>query len=241
MRNVRIIFQREFRSYFDSPVAYIFLIVYLALTVGWYMMTFFLAGAADMRGFFGNLPLFNLFFLPAITMRLWAEERRIGTLELLMTLPMRSREVVIGKYLAALAFYAIALLGTITIPIMLAMLGDPDMGAVFAGYLGSLLMGAFYLAVGIFVSGLFRDQIAAFVVSLVLCFFFFIVGSEMVAATIDGWISGLGGFLKDFVGISVHYEGIQRGILDMRSAFYFVSMSGLFLILNAMFLEGRRD
>jgi ABC-2 type transport system permease protein len=241
VRNIRIIFNREFRSYFDSPIAYIFLIVYLALTVGWYMMTFFLAGAADMRAFFGNLPLFNLFFLPAITMRLWAEERRIGTLELLMTLPMKSRDLVIGKYLAALAFYAIALVGTITLPIMLSMLGNPDLGAVVAGYVGSLLMGAFYLAVGIFISGLFRDQIAAFVVSLVLCFFFFIVGSDMVAATIDGWFSGLGSFLKDFVGISVHYDDIQRGILDTHSMFYFVSMSILFLILNALFMEGRRD
>jgi len=240
MRNLRIIFQRELASYFDSPIAYIFLIVYLLLNAGWYMNSFFLAGAADMRGFFGNLPLFNLFFLPAISMRLWAEDKRTGTMELLMTLPMRSWEIVTGKYLASLAFYALALLGTIVIPIMLVALGDPDMGAIVAGYIGSLLIGAFYLAIGIFVSGLFKDQIAAFVVAMVACFFFFSIGWEITAGQIDGWIGGLGSFLQNYVGLSSHYDGIQRGVIDVHNILYFVTMSVLFLALNAISLEGRK-
>jgi ABC-type transport system involved in multi-copper enzyme maturation permease subunit len=240
MRNITIIFRRELGSYFDSPIAYIFLIVFLLLNAGWYMNSFFLAGAADMRGFFGNLPLFNLFFLPAVTMRLWAEDKRVGTMELLMTLPMRSWEIVVGKYLASLAFYAIAILGTIVLPIMLGILGDPDMGAIVAGYVGSLLLGAFYLAVGIFISGLFKDQIAAFVVAMVGCFFFFSIGWEITAGQIDGWVSGLGGFLQSYVGLSAHYDGIQRGVIDLHNVLYFVSMSALFLALNTVSLEGRK-
>lgn len=240
MGNLGIIFRREFRSYFDSPVAYIFLILFLAVNSGWYMMTFFLGQAADMRGFFGTLPLFNLFFLPAVTMRLWAEDNRIGTIELLMTLPMRPWQIVGGKYLASLAFYALGLVGTLPIPIMLEMLGNPDMGAVVAGYVGSFLLGAFYLAVGIFASGLFRDQIAAFLVAFVLCFFFFLVGEPTVAATVDGWVSGVGGFLQDYVGLTSHFTDVQRGVIDGRNVVYFVTMSLLFLALNTMSLEGRR-
>jgi ABC-type transport system involved in multi-copper enzyme maturation permease subunit len=240
MRNIGIIFRREFRSYFDSPIAYIFLIVYLLLNNGLYMSGFFLAGIADMRGFFGNLPLFNAFFLPAVAMRLWAEDKKSGTMELLMTLPMRSREVVMGKYLAALAFYGITLLGTVTLPITLQLLGNPDVGAVFAGYLGAVLLGAFFLAIGIFVSGLFKDQIAAFLVGSLLCLFFFLVGQDWVAAPIDGWISGLGSFLQTHVGMWTHFEAIQRGVIDAKNLLYFIVLTGLFLVLNTLSLEGRR-
>ncbi len=240
MHNIGTIFRREFRAYFDSSIAYIFMIVFLFLTAGLYMTTFFLAGVADMRGFFGNLPLFNLFFLPAVTMRLWAEEKRVGTMELLMTLPMQAREIVLGKYLAALAFYAIALAGTLTIPLTLMMVGDPDVGAMVAGYFGSLLLGAFYLAVGIFVSGMFKDQIAAFVVGLMFCLFFFFAGTQVVVATTDGWLPGLGSFLESYVGISSHFQDIQRGVLDLHNVIYFVSMSVLFLSLNTLSLDGRR-
>ena len=240
MADVGIIFRREFRAYFDSSIAYIFLIVFLLLTVGIYMSSFFLAGAADMRGFFGNLPLFNLFFLPAVTMRLWAEDRRIGTMELLMTLPMKPYQIVLGKYLAALAFYAIALAGTLTVPVMIAAVGNPDLGAIMGGYIGSLLMGAFYLAVGIFVSGLFKDQIAAFVVALMFCLFFFFAGTPLVVATTDGWIGGLGTFLENYVGITAHFDDIQRGVIDLRNVIYFMTMTVLFLVLNTLSLEGRK-
>lgn len=240
MANIGIIFRREFRAYFDSSIAYIFMIVFLLLTCGIYMSGFFLQGAADMRGFFGNLPLFLLFFLPAVTMRLWAEDKRIGTMELLMTLPMKPQEIVVGKYLAALSFYAIALAGTLVLPIMIAAVGNPDLGAIVGGYIGSVLVGAMYLAVGIFVSGLFKDQIAAFVVALMLCLFFFFAGQPIVVAVVDGWIGGIGTFLENYVGITKHFEDIQRGVVDLRNVIYFLSMTTLFLVLNTLSLEGRK-
>ncbi len=128
MSNVVTIFRREFAAYFNSPIAYIFIIVFLALNCGLFMTPFFLTGQADMRDFFGNLPLFLIFFIPALTMRLWAEDKRSGTFELLMTLPMRSAEVMLGKYLAATAFYLVALAGTLPVPIMVNALGNPDGG-----------------------------------------------------------------------------------------------------------------
>ena len=240
MSNVGIIFGREFRSYFDSAIAYIFLVFFLALNSFWFMRGFFIQGAADMRGFFALLPMFNLFFLPAVSMRLWAEDKRSGTMELLMTLPMRSWQIVTGKYLASVVFYGVALLGTMVIPLMIELIGNPDGGAIVAGYLGSFLLGALYLAIGIFISGLFRDQIAAFIISLVTCLLLLVIGNPDVAGWLDGVIGGLGSFLKDYVGFSEHYEGIQRGVIDVRNVLYFLTMSGAFLVLNTAALEGRR-
>ena len=128
MRSSLAIFRREFASYFNSPIAYIFIIAFLVLNAGLFMTGFFLNGAADLRAFFGNLPFFLIFFIPAVSMRLWAEDKRLGTFELLMTLPMRASDVMLGKYLAALAFYLVALAGTLTLPIMVGALGNPDTG-----------------------------------------------------------------------------------------------------------------
>ncbi|MDP6418466.1 MAG: ABC transporter permease [Candidatus Krumholzibacteria bacterium] len=240
MKNIGVIFKREMAAYFNSPIAYIFIIVFLVLNAGLYMTSFFLQGQADMRGIFSNLPLFLIFFIPALTMRLWAEDRRSGTFELLMTLPMKAAEVMGGKYLAALAFYLIALIGTLPIPIMLAMLGNPDGGAILAGYFGALLLGALYLAVGIFVSGLVRDQITAFILGMILCFALFFVGIGPVAATIDGWIGGLGSFLQRAFGLMPHYESLQRGVITLGDLSYFLSLSAVFLAMNAYWLEGRK-
>lgn len=234
------IFRRELAAYFNSPIAYIFIIVFLVLTGGLYMMPFFLMGQADMRDFFMQLPLFLIFFVPAISMRLWAEDKRSGTFELLMTLPLRSSDVMLGKYLAAFTFYLIALAGTLPIPIMLGLLGDPDGGAILTGYLGATLLGALYLAVGIFVSGLVRDQITAFILGMVACFFFYLVGIDPVAATLDGWIGGLGSFFQGTFGLLPHYESMQRGVILLGDLGYFVTFSAVFLILNAYWLEGRK-
>jgi ABC-2 type transport system permease protein len=238
--NVLTLFRREFQSYFDSSIAYIFMIVFLVLSTWLFMAGFFLSGLADMRGYFDMLPWFALFFLPAVSMRLWAEELRTGTMELLMTLPMKTWELVLGKFLAAFAFFAITLAGTLAIPIILALIGDPDPGAIVGGYLASLLLGGFYLAVGIFVSGLFKDQIAAFVVSLLLCSFFYFAGTGLVVATTDGWINGLGSFIARNVAVTSHFAELQRGIVDLRNLAYFFSMTALFLVLNTLSLNGRR-
>jgi len=240
MRNTLVIFRREMAAYFNSPIAYIFIIVFLALNAGLFMTSFFLQGMADMRGLFANLPLFLIFFIPAVTMRLWAEDRRSGTFELLMTLPMRAAEVMAGKYVAALAFYLIALAGTLPIPIMLAILGDPDGGAIWGGYIGAMLLGALYLGVGIFVSGLVRDQITAFILGMIACFFVFIVGLAPVAVTLDGWISGLGSLLQNAFGLLPHYESLQRGVIRLGDLTYFLAFTAALLAMNAYWLEGRK-
>jgi ABC-2 type transport system permease protein len=240
MSNVGVIFRREFRGYFDSTIAYIFVIVYLLLNAGFFMSGFFLGGEASLRAFFGNLPLFNIFFLPAITMGLWANEQQDGTFELLMTLPMKSWQVVTGKYLASLAFYTVALACTFTLPLMVTSLGNADPGPIFTGYVGALLLGAFYLALGIFISGLFQEQIAAFIVTCLACLLLLLLGNEMVVAGIDGWVAGLGSFLRDHVAFGSHWDSLQRGVIDFNSILYFLTMPALFLGLNAISLERRR-
>jgi ABC-2 type transport system permease protein len=240
MRDAAIIFRREMGAYFHSPIAYIFIIVFLLLTSGFYTNGFFLAGVADMRDFFGTLPLYLLFFIPALTMRLWAEDQRLGTFELLMTLPMRPSSIVLGKYLASLVFFCLALAGTLTIPITVAWIGDPDPGAVICGYFGSVLLGGLFLSVGIFISGLFKDQIAAFVLALLACSLFVLAGTPFFVAILDGWIPGLGSVLSKSFAVSSHFEGIQRGVIGFDDVVFFVSISVVFLVLNTYSLESRK-
>jgi ABC-type transport system involved in multi-copper enzyme maturation permease subunit len=240
MRNVMTIFRREFAAYFNSPIAYIYLIVFLLWNAGLYMLSFFLSGIADMRSFFSNLPLLLCIFIPAISMRLWAEDIRRGTFEMLMTLPMRASEVMCGKYLAALAFYAISLACTAPIPIMLNVLGNPDNGAIVSQYLGGLCLGGLYLAVGIFTSGLMRDQISAFILGVMACLAMFFLGHTGVASIFDGWISGLGGLMQRYLGLMSHYEPMLRGVIALGDLAYFAALSALFLALNTLWLEGRK-
>ncbi|MCP4570972.1 MAG: ABC transporter permease [bacterium] len=240
MNGTLTIFRREFAAYFNSPIAYIFIIAFLVLNGGLFMTSFFLQAAADLRAFFGNLPFFLIFFIPAVSMRLWAEDKRLGTFELLMTLPIRAGDVMLGKYLAALAFYLVALAGTLPLPIMVAALGNPDVGAMWSGYLGAALLGALYLAVGTFTSGLMRDQISAVILGIMACFVVFIVGVAGVAATIDGWLPGVGSFLQQYVGLSGHYDMMLRGVISLADMTYFMGMTAIFLILNTLWLEGRK-
>jgi ABC-type transport system involved in multi-copper enzyme maturation permease subunit len=240
MRNIGVIFRREFASYFNSPIAYIFIIVFLLLTGLLYMLNFFLVGQADMRGYFGSLPLLLTFFIPAVSMRLWAEDRRQGTFELLMTLPMQPHEVMLGKYLAAFVFFAVTLAGSLPIPIMLNVLGNPDNGTVVSGYLGALLMGGLYLSVGIFTSGLMRDQISAFILGVMACVIMWLLGQTFVAAVFDGWIDGLGSLLQQYLGMTSHFDPMLRGVVALGDLIYFLALSALFLVLNALWLEGRK-
>jgi ABC-type transport system involved in multi-copper enzyme maturation permease subunit len=240
MANAATIFRREFGAYFNSPIAYIFIIAFLVLNSGLFMTGFFLGGTADLRSFFGNLPFFLIFFIPAVSMRLWAEDKRTGTFELLMTLPMPTRDVMMGKYLAALAFYLVALLGTLPLAIMVNVLGNPDTGAIASSYLGAALLGALYLAVGMFTSGLMRDQISAVILGIMACFLIFILGVPGVAATIDGWLPGTGSLLQHFLGLSDHFDVMLRGVVALGDLVYFVGLSAVFLTLNALWLEGRK-
>jgi len=239
MRNFWVIFSREMKAYFSSLIAYIFVIVFVVLTCGLYMASFFLAERAEMRAFFSLLPIVLMVFVPAITMRLWAEDKKMGTIELLLTFPMKSWQILLGKFVASFAFLAIALAGTVTLPIIVSVLGRPDPGPIIGGYVGSLLLGGFFLSLGLFVSGLCKDQIVAFILSVVACFFFFFVGTDFFTTVIGGWFSGAATFLHDYVGLTRHFDGIQRGIIDVRALLYFVSMTVLFLALNAIYVEGR--
>ena len=169
MKNIVTIFRRDIAAYFTSPMGYIFMIVFLLLSVGLYITSFFTFPVANMHPYFRLLPILLCVFVPPVTMRVWAEERKENTWEMLLTFPMRARELVLGKFLASLAFLTITLAGTLTVPIMLIVLGNPDNGAIVGGYLGTLLLGAFFLSIGIFFSGLCKDQIVAFVVTLFVC------------------------------------------------------------------------
>lgn len=238
-RNLLTVFRREMAAYFNAAIAYIFIIVFVLLTGGLFMTQFFLLGRADMRPFFAILPFILAVFIPAVTMRQWAEERRGNTLELLLTFPMRTHEVVAGKYLAGLLFYGAALLCTLPVPIMLNFLGNPDMGPIIGGYLGSLCLGSLYLAIGIFVSGLCRDQIVAFILSMIICFGLHLTGTEFIASSIDGWLPGLGSLLRHFVGSAEHFDVFAKGILATGHFLYFVIGTVIFLVLNGFWLEGR--
>ena len=241
MTDVKIIFKREFESYFYSPIAYVFSIIFILLNAGLYMFHFFFFGNADMRAFFSTLPLvLGMIFIPAISMRLWSEEKKLGTQELLLTLPMKTEHIVLGKYLASLAFYLIALAGTLTIPLMLLFMGRPDMGPILGGYFGAVLLGGFFLAVGIFISAFFSDQIVSLIITSLSCGALVLVGWQYVPMVIDGSIPGLGSFLYNYVGVTRHFNDIERGVIDIRSILYFISFTALFLYLNAKVLERRK-
>ena len=239
MRNLITIFQRELLAYYTSAIGYIFIIVFLILSVGLYITPFFTTLQADMRPFFSTLPIIMCIFLPAITMRLWAEERKQNTWEMLLTFPMRPVELVMGKFVASLFFFISALAGTFTIPLMLAALANPDPGPILGAYLGSILLGAFFLALGLFISALCRDQIVAFVVSLLICFSLYLVGTPFITTYMDATWPGLGSFLDQTVGLTGHYLTFARGILSLNDVVYFLIWTVVFLFLNGVFLEIR--
>lgn len=233
------IFKRENKAYFNSPIAYIFIIVFVLLGNGLFMTQFFLMGRADMRPFFGTLPMILAVFLPAVTMRLWAEEKKGNTLELLLTFPMRTHELVLGKFAASLGFYLVALGSTLMIPVMLFVLGKPDLGAMVSAYIGAVFLGAFFLSIGIFISGVVRDQIVAFILSMMICFSLYMVGTGFFASAVDGWVPGMGSFLRNFLGVTRHFDSFAKGVVDNRDVLYFVLGSAIFLVLNGFWLEGR--
>ncbi len=239
MKNIMTVFKREFTAYFNVPIAYIFIVVFIIVNAGLYMTSFFLTGIADMRGFFGLLPLTMVIFIPAITMRLWAEDRRSGTFALLQSFPMKSNQLVVGKFFAAYLFFLVSLAGTLVIPIMLTFLGNPDPGPIIGGYIGAALLGAFYLSIGLFVSALFKDQITAFIMGMVVCFIFYMVGTDYIAMFLDSWIGGMGSFFKNSLGVSSHFSSIERGVIDIRDILYFLSYTIIFLLLNGYTVEGK--
>jgi ABC-2 type transport system permease protein len=242
VKNTVAIVRRELAGYYGSPVAYVFVVIFLLLCgfFTFYVSRFYEMGQADLRAFFQWHPWIFLFLMPSVAMRLWAEERRTGTLELILTLPVTLAEVVIGKFLAAWVFVGIALFLTFPLVITASYLGDPDMGAVFCGYLGSLLMAGAYLSVGCMTSATTRNQVISFILTVVICLFFVLAGWPPVTDSIAGWAPM---WLVDVVsGFSFmdHFASMERGVLDLRDIVYYVSVIFFMLFANGVVLQNRR-
>jgi ABC-2 type transport system permease protein len=238
MRNAFIIAGKEFRSYFSSTIAYIFMVVFLVLTsvLFFELQKFFVVGQATLRDFFGLVPILFLFFVPAVSMRMWAEERKLGTLETLMTLPLRDWEVVLGKFLASFFFLLVTVALTFPLPILVAVLGNIDPGAFFCGYLGLILLGAAYLAIGLWMSSTTENQIVAFIGSFVICLVLFIAGIDIILTALPKWSVP---FMKG-ISLGSHFSSIERGVIDSRDIIYYLSIVGFFLFLNVRSVESRR-
>jgi ABC-2 type transport system permease protein len=236
MDTILAIFKKEFKSYFVSPIAYVFITVYLVVSNFLFFQSFFLINQADMRGYFELLPWIFIFFVPAVTMRSWSEERKGKTLELLLTWPVSDLEVVAGKFIAAFCFLTVVILLSLSIPVTIMFLGKPDMGPIFGGYAGALLMGGAYLAIGMWVSSYTENQIIAFILGVVATFVLFIIGNPFFTMAAPQVLVPLFSYL----GLSTHFESIQRGVIDSRDILYYLSTIGFFLFLNIQSLASRK-
>lgn len=239
MSQTTAVFKRELRSYFLTPVAYVFIIIFLvfASAFTFYLGSFYERGQADLVSFFSYHPWLYLFLAPALSMRLWAEERRSGSIELLMTLPISIWQMVLGKYLAAWAFMCIAIALTFPIWITVNYLGSPDNGAIFAAYIGTALMAGGFLAVGAFISAMTRNQVIAFVLAVVACFLLLLAGYSLVLDLFTGWAPQPLVDAIASVSFLTHFESISRGVIDLRDIFYFALLIGACLYANTIILQ----
>jgi ABC-2 type transport system permease protein len=243
MRAVSAIFKREFNAYFATPLAYVFIVIFLfamgAFT--FYVGRFYDNGIADLSVFFGYHPWLYLFLVPAIGMRLWADERRTGTVELLLTLPIPIWATVLGKFLAAWAFTGVALALTFPVWITVNFLGNPDNGVILASYVGSFLMAGGYLAISAAISASTSNQVIAFVVSVVICFLFTIAGASLVLDFFELWapvvlINTISSF-----SFLTHFQAISSGVIDLRDLIYFASLIALFLSVNVVLVDLKKS
>ncbi len=233
--------KREWRSYFDSPVAYVFIIIFLMLT-GFFTFSlsrFYEAGQADLSGFFMWHPWLYMILVPAVTMRLWSEERRSGTIELLLTVSITPLQALMGKFVAAWAFMLLALALTFTVPLTACYLGSPDMGATMAGYLGSGLLAGAYVAAGMFTSALTRNQVISFILAVVIGLFLILAGYPPVTDLLARWapmwlVDGVASF-----SFMPHFEALQRGVIDLRDLAYFASVMVFMLFATQVVLKNK--
>ena len=233
MRQVKNIFQKEFMAYFVSPIAYIVISIFLLVTGWFFFMVFFLYNQADLRDFFTLLPIIFSFVVPAVTMRLFSEELNIGSYEILLTLPVTPRDVILGKFLAGVAFIAAMLVPTLAYPITVSLLGQLDWGPVAGGYIGAVLLGAAFSAIGLFASSLTRNQIIAFIMGMAICFALTLIDKMLFFLP----QSLLGVF--EYLGADFHFQNISKGIIDSRDILYFLSVSFVGLYGAHLALEGR--
>ena len=239
MKQLPIIFKREFTSFFATPLAYVFLLIFLVLSsvFTFYLGGFYESGQANLNPFFNFHPWLYLFLVPALAMRMWAEERKSGTIELLMTLPITRFESVVGKFLAAWVFAGIALLLTFPMVLTVNYLGDPDNGAILTGYVGSWLLVGAYLSVGSCMSALAKNQVIAFILTVSLCFLFVVSGFSLVLDAFNGWAPQ---WLLDVVAsfsFLTRFQAISKGVIDVRDLLYFLSFIAAWLMSTAVVID----
>jgi len=240
--NINAVMKRELGGYFTSPIAYVFLVIFLLLT-GFFTFTvgnFFERGEASLVSFFTWHPWLYLFLVPAVGMRLWSEERRLGTLELLLTFPITTWQAIVGKFLASWVFLALALLLTFPVIITVNWLGDPDNGVIVAGYVGSLLLAGSYLAISCMTSAMTRNQVISFILSVMICLFLILAGYTPVTDLLTRWASPV--IVQTIAAFSVmtHFEGFQRGVLDTRDVVFFASVIGFALFTTGVIIRNQR-
>ena len=242
MRNVCSVFRREFASYFATPLAFVFILIFLVLAgaFAFFLGGFYERGQADLAPFFNYYhPWLYLFLIPALSMRLWAEERKSGTIELLMTLPVTLWEAVLGKFLAAWCFAGLALALTFPIWITVNYLGSPDNGAIFAAYAGSFLMAGGFLAIGACISAATRNQVIAFIFTVVICFGFLMSGFPLVLGVFEGWPQPIVDAVAS-LSFLTHFSSIAKGVIDLRDLLYFGILIATWLAANAIVLEMKK-
>lgn len=239
MNKIGVIFRRELASYFSTPLAYVFIIIFLALcgAFTFYIGAFFERGQADLRSFFHFHPWLYLFLIPAVTMRLWAEERKSGTIELLMTLPVSTFDAVMGKFLAAWFFVIISVALTFPIWITVNYLGDPDNGVILASYIGSFLLAGAFLAIGACVSASTKNQVIAFILAAVICFLFLMSGLDLVIDFFRGWLPGFVVNAIASMSFLTHFNAITKGVIDLRDLIFFGSLIAVSLFINVVFVD----
>ena len=239
MSQLPIIFKRELASYFATPLAYVFILIFLVLSgvFTFYLGGFFESGQANLAPFFNFHPWLYLFLVPAIAMRLWAEERKSGTIELLMTLPITRFEAVTGKFLAAWVFAGLALLLTFPMVITVNYLGEPDNGAILTGYIGSWLLAGAYLAIGSCMSALAKNQVIAFILAVSVCFLFIVSGFPMVLDGFSGWAPQWVIDAVASLSFLTRFDAISKGVIDLRDLLYFLTLIAAWLAATAVVID----
>ena len=239
--NIKTIFRKESSTYFNTPIGYIFSAFFLLLIS--FLFFYGLGGnsfwdlkIASLEQFFSWIPILYIIFIPAITMRIWSEEEKSGTMEVLMTLPIKDYEIVVGKFLSAWMFLVVTLLCTLLAPLTVRILGDLDFGLVFMGYIGTILLGGAYISIGLVISSLTRDQISAFILTLLACFLMFIMGYQPILKFFGNF---LGGFIA-FLSLSQHFESFRMGVFDPRDFLFFISFIKIMIFLNVFVIRGKK-
>ncbi len=235
MKNINNIFKKEFKSYFISPIAYIVISIFL-IVVGWlFFSTFFLNRQANLKGFFSILPVALAFIIPAVTMRLFSEEINIGSYEILLTMPVTFRDIIVGKFLAAWAFVGIMLAPTVIYAVTVSFVGKLDWGPVIGGYIGALLLGASYCAIGILASSTTRNQVIAFIIAMSICVFFTLLIDFLIFFLPNAFVG-----LFQYMSASSHFQNIAKGVIDSRDVLYFLSVSFISLYGTNLIMQEKK-